>query len=390
MQQVSIVMLMSLPNSDTLSEWQRTILKAISEFSTNKFIIVAPYEYDKCQIAIDLFTENDKYHSFLQIHKFDTQNKIAEGVESFIKWIDDEIGMSKIEAFATCFNPCMGNREELIDSILSQINSSLENPDAIFLDDTKHFIKSCSFIQEFAMRTIDHWHIDWHHLMNDPAEIRLDDFAAVRVKTHFIHDIQSIDSIVVNPFIVYSFQEKLLELQSSHVKGLLEIHKNKKFSFVFGLTAFNDERKHIVNSIIESKLISKKRKFYYYLPSNNNVASIDTRIDYNEYLDEVNNSRSTLVVPAYEDKITFSVHRFVESIAQCCIPIIYKANYKAAFGNDEQMCNLIEKYLYVDDISKLNDKIENIDNDWLFIITELIHTNYIKSLSNKSTYQYAE
>lgn len=212
----------------------------------------------------------------------------------------------------------------------------------------------------------------FYHFMLDPQEVDILDVLGlhhIKNETHFIHDLSDRDNVIVNPFIVYPFLHNDNDIF-------------KTYDFVFGLTAFNDKyRSNIIKHI--SVNLTDSSKFYYCEIVND--VKIDTRIPYDQYLKQVALSKTTLVVPSY-DVSTFSIHRFVESIANGCIPIVdSNCNLDVL---DHELSMFIQLHLLIDfDIDNINHFIQNICLNYDQILSDIVKLSYIKNLlTDEQTY----
>lgn len=98
----------------------------------------------------------------------------------------------------------------------------------------------------------------------------------------------------------------------------VQLSKEKIYDFLFGYTVMANYRKNIVEKIlpfidkIENKKILVKDSF----------KKIDTFVKYEDYLDLIEQSKYTVVVPSY-DVNAFSGGRMIEGLYRNCLPLIH-------------------------------------------------------------------
>jgi hypothetical protein len=106
-------------------------------------------------------------------------------------------------------------------------------------------------------------------------------------------------------------------------------------------------------------------------------------IEKQSYDELIKQSRCTLVVPS-NDTSHFSLIRFIEAVISGCVPFILRQNnYKLAFSEDKELCDIIEEYLIVDS-NTLVEKIKKTNNN--FVINKILNTNYFKLYKNNNHY----
>lgn len=381
-----IICICSLPSSKALQAWQHTILHSTIANSASEFIVVSPYSDDEIDITLSLLKKHRKFVKHVSLKKVNTPHILKLRLIELIKDFSGSNIDKKLLNIITAFMPINSKDANYANTLLG-IHDKLTDDNLIFFQniDDKN-AKAINMLMTFDELLSNDKQIkySWHHMMYDPAEVQFGQLGIDKFITHFIHDIPSIQNIYVNPFIIYDF---IVDIGFARNEIEITPTIQKQYNFVFGLTAFTDERKHIVD-ILRQQILpdSEKEKFYYYYTDDKGVTR-DTRIDYNDYIKQLSNSRATLVIPAYEDAITFSVHRFIESISQLCVPIVYRANYRAAFKNYPEIQTIIEKYLLINDMSELKSKLASVRNQYALILHLLLTSDYVKHISSLSLHQ---
>lgn len=149
---------------------------------------------------------------------------------------------------------------------------------------------------------------------------------------------------------------------------------HKTHDFVFYCTALTEDRKYIVDNEYKLKTInSSDVQIHTSIKSNHNYVSQE------EYYDKLANSKYTLVIPSY-DVSTFSIIRFLEAIANDCIPLVLDncdlTDLKTTFPD---IYDIVDKYLIVN-LDNIHECIEQLDYE---SILKLINdTNTIKNFKN--------
>lgn len=375
---MDILILPFVMESPILNEWLNTALNGLAcNFQEKEIIIVSPYSKDRIRTAIKTFKSKDiKVHALtlnVDRRKGLTFGQLAVKMFKITSSIADLNVRAKVygqQKIFYVFSPVIGGKLELEAKLKSYIPSDtdlIRPTKKISID--KYCLEASSLMTATIIRQCQSAQL--HHLIIDPMEADLSIFTDRPVTKHFVHKFKDAK---VNPFIIYTFAKGLQEAQ---------MLPKKKFDFTFGLTAFDYDRKLIVNQMlqcIKSNEDSFMNSNFYYYVINHDGSKTDTRISYTDYLRQLELSKCTLVVPAY-DQNTFSVHRFVESIAQGCIPLIYKASYEAGF-DDPELLEIIQTHLLVDKLEDLHLFISHVNNTHAILLNAILNTKYFKNIAN--------
>lgn len=246
-----------------------------------------------------------------------------------------------------------------------------ENNEVFEGDYVQHILYASllQYFQNFGLPTI-------HQLIIDPVEtdigVYLPEFLQYNIRRHFVHQLSNRSSTYNNRFIVEPFFDKSSPF---YVKN----QSKKEIDFAFGFTAYDETRKQFLEDL--KKIIDKKHELYYCYTNNEGVL-VDIRLPYEEYLQRISVSKTTLLVPAY-DMSTFSMHRFVEAISVNCLPIIFEAAFEYGFAGFPDTITYVEQHLLLHEITKLNDKIESLSKNHKSILAGLLKTSYFTNLTNQ-------
>lgn len=213
-----------------------------------------------------------------------------------------------------------------------------------------------------------------HQLIVDPVEadvsIYIHELMGHNIRRHFVHPLINRPSVYVNPFIVLPFfngPEK-----SFNAFEIVE----KTNDFVFGLTAYDETRKKFLFDLKDILFDRFELKYCYF---DDDKKLVDTRLSYEDYMKRLSESKTTLLIPAY-DASTFSVHRFVEAISLGCLPIIFDAVYEFGFAGYSDTIDFIASNLVIDDIMEINSKIDQVCENHDELLRALKKTSYFRML----------
>ena len=148
--------------------------------------------------------------------------------------------------------------------------------------------------------------IKLRHFIIDPQEVNYNDFnfKGIEYERFFPYTSAKFDFIKHNAFL------------NSYI-GRTSFEKD--FDFVFGYTILTQDRSsstNYLNEVLDS-ISDLKTKIFLRDKYNN----IDTFVKKDEYLDYINKSKFTLIIPSYNEE-TFSAFRYIESIYSGCVPLI--------------------------------------------------------------------
>lgn len=129
---------------------------------------------------------------------------------------------------------------------------------------------------------------------------------------------------------------------------------DKDITFTFGMTVLTEVREaqyeNAMKSIasIPSKAVYVRHKYL----------EIDTFVERDKYLEKIERSKFTFIVPAY-DKMQFSIYRFIESVYYNCLPLLasdcHLADFISSFDLDTKIVDEI-----IVDYDELDTKIKSI------------------------------
>ena len=199
------------------------------------------------------------------------------------------------------------------------------------------------------------------------------------IRRHFVHALIDRSSVYSNRFIVEPFFLIGSPFYSEPVGH------QKSIDFTFGFTAYDELRRNFLMDILELTKVTKNHENIYYCYTSETGEKVDNRLKYDEYLEKIKQSKTTLLIPAY-DVNTFSMHRFVEAISVGCLPIIFEAVYEYGFSGYPDTLKVVEKYLLLDNIENINNKILEVSMNHETILTELLNSSYFKTLANCLTF----
>ena len=93
--------------------------------------------------------------------------------------------------------------------------------------------------------------------------------------------------------------------------------------------------------------------------------------EYNDYLSELSQSYTTLVVQSYVEA-AFSAIRFVEALSRGCVPLVWKeSNYELYF--DDDLLAVYKKHnLIVEDLTTIKDNIDYVVANYDTVLKEII------------------
>lgn len=150
--------------------------------------------------------------------------------------------------------------------------------------------------------------IELEHYIRDPQEFNYNDirsgFEGLTVKRYFQYN---------SPLRDFKRNDAFLD----YYKQFLNKEFKKTHKLTFGYSVQTEDR-------ISQDIISIENK--YNILVKDKYRKIDTFVDRDEYLNLISKSTFTLIMPAYDIE-TFSIFRYIESIALGCIPLILDNNY---------------------------------------------------------------
>lgn len=152
----------------------------------------------------------------------------------------------------------------------------------------------------------------------------------------------------------------------------------KKYDLTFGYTVITDERKNYAKKLNSFLSINNNLKYNFFVKDK--FDDINTTVNRNKYLNYIEQSKYTLIIPAYRDDM-FSIYRFIESINYNCIPLIFDDvvinEFVETFDIDSNIINQIV-ITYDQDIS---NTIKKIDRNYLL--------KYFKGKIFNNNYEYS-
>lgn len=155
-----------------------------------------------------------------------------------------------------------------------------------------------------------------------------------------------------------SLQQYLLKKDSA--LSFFEDPPQKTIDLCFGFTAFTSHRETQYDNVMEA--LGKCSELTTKIFLRHRKLNIDTFVERDIYLYNIERSRYTLIIPPYDPK-HFSIFRFLESIHNDCLPLItsdtYVNDFVKSFELDEDLINKITV-----DYSTIGDKINELtEND---------------------------
>ena len=166
---------------------------------------------------------------------------------------------------------------------------------------------------------------------------------------------------------------------------------DKKFDFTFGMTNSNKDidktRGKYVEQLLELRKTCTKDNGYNIFIRDKKIRKIDDFANYHDYLSLIEQSKYTLMLPAYDNK-EFSMPRYIEGLSRECIPFItYDCMLEDAFSELIGIKNIIDKYnLIVNDLRDIPNKIQNLNCNE--IINEIKNTKEYINFNNKEFYDF--
>ena len=149
-------------------------------------------------------------------------------------------------------------------------------------------------------------------------------------------------------------------------KGLTFFKKDKNIDFTFGYTILEKSNRESFESDVMS--LSKKFKNIN-LYVKNYKTGIDSTIDKDLYLDKLQDSKFTYILPSYNTNC-FSVYRLIESIACDCLPLIHPScnieDINKSYNidlNDLMLDTIPSENFRVEKLNYLKDKIMKVECD---------------------------
>lgn len=149
---------------------------------------------------------------------------------------------------------------------------------------------------------------------------------------------------------------------------------NKTSDLVFYCTALTEDRQYIVDNSDKLKSIPNSDiQIHTSIKNNSNYVSQE------EYYNKLASSKYTLIVPSY-DVSTFSIIRFLEAVANDCIPLVLDncdlTDLKNTFPD---IYDIVNKYLIVN-LNNIDTCINSLSYD--SILNMIKNTNSIKNFNN--------
>lgn len=166
-----------------------------------------------------------------------------------------------------------------------------------------------------------------HELAFDPNEMPLSQFHSdVRPKRNYF---------TYHGYDIPKYDIKRLDSSQYMFNSLTSwFEADKKYDFTFGYTVLQDSKR--------AKYIDWVNRMYKKFDSANLFVKSDcdmpdTSVDRSVYLNKIEQSRFTLMLPSYDENC-FSIYRFIESLSKKCLPIIHQScildDVEKSFGVD--------------------------------------------------------
>lgn len=131
----------------------------------------------------------------------------------------------------------------------------------------------------------------------------------------------------------------------------------RKYDFLFYCGAQTEDRHYIVEK--KSELESIPNSDVKIIMKENNKEKVSQR----EYYNLLKQARFTLVIPSY-DKTTFSIVRFLEAVANGCLPLVWKDCCLEEVKNTyKSLYDIISRFLLVDDLCDIERKMNELGEE---------------------------
>ncbi len=265
------------------------------------------------------------------------------------------------------------------------------------------------------------------HIWLDPLQIKFEHFyPKLKIHNWYFHttkgnkliqnDTRSKKSTTtafkfdISTISMYRFKDALRSLIDSNsqpkmlssVFGMYVTFDENSFRAKFAKTinAMSSKAMLIENNIYycyDAKLLKRRPKYTLEKIHGIPNASKLPMLEYDEYLSRISKSLSTIIIPSLHEN-SFSLIRFVESIANGCIPILLgDCNYVDGFHEDKELIALYEangliisesvvsKNSY--DITELLlDRINHIEKNYEHILSRILRTSLFDRLMSEEYY----
>ena len=212
---------------------------------------------------------------------------------------------------------------------------------------------------------------------------------------HFVIDPQEVDfnQVLGNGSVTncYKLARKGYTFLPSYEFALMYINgkfKPRENNLLFYCTAKTPDRKYVINIAQKLKrLPSSDIKVIY-------KGSVDGKgVEQNEYYGLLRKYKFTLIIPSY-DQTTFSIVRFLEAIANGCIPLVLgNCNLDELQMTYPSIYSVVNDELIVKSIDDIKDKINKYDKGfWSRImkcvlgdehLNEVINVRYMRKMYDK-------
>lgn len=231
----------------------------------------------------------------------------------------------------------------MLSSIKYGENKSFEDFLQYYVNEPQYKMKFMMTLKMYAMLVFIKNAIDCgcmvYHFVIDPQEI---DFGEV-LKT---------DKVVR----LYKLKREGCLFAPSYEMKLMKIRYlstySRKYDFLFYCGAQTEDRDYIVEK--KSELESIPNSDVKVITKANNKEKVSQR----EYYNLLKQARFTLVIPSY-DKTTFSIVRFLEAVANGCLPLVWKDCCLEEVKNTyKTLYDIIQRFLLVDDLGDIKGKME--------------------------------
>ena len=191
----------------------------------------------------------------------------------------------------------------------------------------------------------------FHEICYDPCENSVDQFEYKPYKYYCYHgydwpdyNLKRLDSL-----------QYFLETKNN----FFEEEKEKTFDLCFGFTALTKDREKQYDDITSSLENEKNITSKIYV--RHKALDIDTFVNRDMYLDTVERSKFTLIIPPY-DPNHFSIYRFIESINLNCLPLITGDVNVSDFSTSFELDDNILKEIIIE-YNEIGNRISNITEE---------------------------
>lgn len=171
-----------------------------------------------------------------------------------------------------------------------------------------------------TLKLVNKYDSQIHELCYDPAEFSFGCIKEPRVKPRK-------SPLVYHAYDIPSLGIKRLDTWKEYLDNYTpktDLFEREVSDLVYGYSYMTLERKSVYDDIIKVVSEIDTETYKVKIFEKNKIHNIDTSLSRDDYINEIMNSRFTLVFPAYA-KDVFSIYRFMESLYYDCLPLIHSS-----------------------------------------------------------------